>query len=636
MCGIAGILNFNPGAPERGSSEGQTLAQQPEMEAIRRMTGAMAHRGPDAVGTYTDGPLTFGHLRLSIIDLSSAANQPFTDNSGRYVIVFNGEIYNYNEVKQKLKEYAFRTTSDTEMIIAAYAAWGPACLAHFRGMYAFAIWDKQERELFVVRDRLGVKPLYYFSDSERLIFASEQRAILATGWVERKADPEALLDYFSYQSVSYPYSMVKGIRQLEAGAWMKIKNGRIETKVYWDVTSTRVDFDFSDVAAVKKRIRELMLQSVERRLVSDVPVGAFLSGGIDSSAVVGLMAEAGDARPNTFNICFEEEEFDESAYAEIIARKFNTNHTRILLKPTVFLDELKNGLDALDIPSGDGINTYVVSKAIRQSGMTVALSGAGGDELFAGYPFFDQYLRLRNMGGLWKLPLRKTFANVLSWGQSYGKKARMGQMLQLPGNSIDHLYPVFRQIISPRTLGELTTLDVCGSKGTAVGRELLGKRASLDRLALLSQVSAAEYLGYTQHTLLKDTDQMSMAVSLEVREPYFDQDLVEFVLATPDAIKKPVYPKSLLVESLKPLLPDEIVHRKKKGFLFPWELWLRNELRGFGDTHIKQMAQRSFIRPDRLLEHWKRFLAGDKDIRWVELWLFIVLDYWLEKNGVEV
>jgi len=164
----------------------------------------------------------------------------------------------------------------------------------------------------------------------------------------------------------------------------------------------------------------------------------------------------------------------------------------------------------------------------------------------------------------------------------------------------------------------------------------MGKKASLDRLPLLSQVSAAEYMGYTQHTLLKDTDQMSMAVSLEVREPYFDQDLVEFVLAIPDAIKKPVYPKSLLVESLKPLLPDEIVHRKKKGFLFPWELWLRNELRAFGDTHIKRMAQRSFIRPDQLLGHWKRFLAGDKDIRWVELWLFIVLDYWLEKNGVEI
>ena len=299
MCGIAGILNFKH--------------VQPEMEAIHRMTDAMAHRGPDAVGTFADGPLTVGHLRLSIIDLSSAANQPFTDNSGRYVIVFNGEIYNYNEVKQQLKEYAFRTTSDTEMIVAAYARWGSDCLTYFRGMYAFAIWDKQERELFIVRDRLGVKPVYYFADEQRLMFASELRGILATGWVERRVDPAALLDYFSYQSVSYPYSMIKGIRQLEAGSWMRIRDGKIEKKVYWDVTNTGGDFDFSNTEAVKKRVRELMLQSVQRRLVSDVPVGAFLSGGIDSSAVVGLMAEAGDARPNTFNICFEEEEFDEEA-----------------------------------------------------------------------------------------------------------------------------------------------------------------------------------------------------------------------------------------------------------------------------------------------------------------------------------
>lgn len=622
MCGIAGILNFKSPVAEEA--------------AIRRMTDAMAHRGPDAVGFFSDGAMTLGHLRLSIIDLSSAANQPFTDHSGRYVIVFNGEIYNYNEVKQRLKEYPFHTTSDTEVLVAAYAKWGPDCLTYCRGMYAFAIWDRQERELFIVRDRLGVKPVYYFADEQRLLFASELRGILATGWVERKADPAALLDYFSYQSISYPYSVIKDIRQLEAGSWMKIKDGRIEKKVYWDVTGTKVDFDLSSPERIMKRVKELMLQSVERRLVSDVPVGAFLSGGIDSSAVVGLMSEAGSSRPNTFNISFEEEEYDESTYADIIARKFNTHHTRILLKPAVFLDELMNGLDALDIPSGDGINTYVVSKAIRQNGMTVALSGAGGDELFAGYPFFQQYLQVKKMGGLWKLPagVRKLLAGILAGGQTYGKKARMGQMLQLPSNNIDQMYPVFRQIISPGLLSRLTAIDPGGKGITAVGLELAGKRASLMRLPLLSQVSAAEYLGYTQHTLLKDTDQMSMAVSLEVREPYFDQDLVEFVLAIPDEIKRPLYPKSLLVESLKPLLPDEVVHRKKKGFLFPWELWLRNELRTFGEQHIKRMAERDIIRSDRLMDHWKRFLAGDKNIRWVELWLFIVLDYWLEKNGV--
>jgi asparagine synthase (glutamine-hydrolysing) len=599
------------------------------------MTKAMAHRGPDAEGSYTEGNISLGHLRLSIIDLSPESNQPFPDNSGRYTLVFNGEIYNYREVRSLIGDYAFRTSGDTEVIIAAYAKWGAACLKYFRGMFAFAIWDQQEKELFIARDRMGVKPLYYYKDEKRLIFASEIRGILATGLVHKRLCYEALIEYFSYQSVSYPYSSVENILQLEAGAWMKIKNGHIEKKVYWDVTATTTDFD-PDGQRVQKRIRELMLQSIERRLVSDVPVGAFLSGGIDSSAVVGLMAEAGDSRPNTFTVSFEEKDFDESAYADIIAKKFNTRHTKILLKPTVFLDELQNALDAMDTPSGDGINTYVVSKAIRQNGMTVALSGAGGDELFAGYPFFGQYLQLQARKSLWKLPigLRKLLAGALAAGGPEGRKGKIGQLLRLPSVAINQVYPVFRQILSPRLLQQLTNLTGREYFITSVGEELAERQQRLSGMPLLSQVSAAEYLGYTQHTLLKDTDQMSMAVSLEVREPFFDQDLVEFVLAIPDNLKKPVYPKSLLVESLKPLLPDEVVHRKKQGFLFPWNVWLREDLRFFGDRLIKNMAQRPFIKGPALSDHWKRFLAGDKNIRWQELWLFIVLEYWMEKNGI--
>ena len=635
MCGIAGIVEFNN--------------QRTDDALVRNMTRAMAHRGPDAEGFFAEEGVTLGHLRLSIIDLSAAANQPFEDNSGRYTMVFNGEIYNYQEVRPLVTGYAFRTNSDTEVIIAAYAKWGPDCLKYFRGMFAFAIWDRHEKAIFIARDRMGVKPLYYYQDNTRLIFASEVRGILATGLVEKKVDEKALVEYFSYQSVSYPYSVIKGIRQLEAGAWMKVKDGRLEKKVYWDVTTATADFDFGDKQRVQQRVRELMLQSIERRLVSDVPVGAFLSGGIDSSAVVGLMAEAGSSRPNTFNIAFEEKEYDESEYADQVAKKFNTVHTKILLKPTVFLDELKNALDAMDTPSGDGINTYVVSKAIRRSGMTVALSGAGGDELFAGYYFFDTYLQLQARSYLWKIPagLRKALAGLFYTGPAAGKKGKMSQLMQLPSVTIDEIYPVFRQILSPRLLSELTNLTddpsrtsghASGTGGpfpiTSVAAGLSSKRQQIERLPLLSQLSAAEYLGYTQHTLLKDTDQMSMAVSLEVREPFFDQDLVEFVLAIPDALKKPTYPKSLLVESLKPLLPDEIVHRKKKGFLFPWNVWLKSELRTFGDQHIRNMAQRPFINGQALLQYWQRFLKDDPNVRWSELWLFIVLEYWLEKNGV--
>jgi asparagine synthase (glutamine-hydrolysing) len=416
---------------------------------------------------------------------------------------------------------------------------------------------------------------------------------------------------------------------------MKIKSGKAEKKVYWDLTALHARFDFADKTKVEKKIHELLLRSVERRLVSDVPVGAFLSGGIDSSAVVGLMAEASPARPNTFNVSFDEKEYDESGYASLVAKKFNANHERILLKPVSFLEELQNALDAMDTPSGDGINTYVVSKAIRKKGMTVALSGIGGDELFAGYPVFQHYLQLQNKKWLWKLPmgLRKIATSVMTGST----KDRVSQLLRLPSCSIENVYPIFRQILSPLRMRELTTLTPAsgGAFITALQKELLEKKENLLHLPLLSQLSAAEWLGYTQHTLLKDTDQMSMAVSLEVREPFFDLDLVEFVLSVPDTLKKPQYPKSLLVESLKPLLPDEIVFRKKQGFDFPWNLWLRNELQSFCEHHIKNISERPFIRGQQLMKYWKDFQKGNENIRWPEIWLFVVLDYWMEKNGIQ-
>ena len=621
MCGIAGIIDLKGREVDGG--------------LVRGMTNAMAHRGPDADGLFVDGPASLGHRRLSIIDLSPDSNQPFYDPSGRYVMVYNGEMYNYEDVKAMMPDYPFRTSGDTEVLLAAYIRWGADCLRHFRGMYAFVIWDKQEKTAFLCRDKMGVKPLYYAVSDDRLLFSSEVRSILSTGLVARAIDEKGLLEYFSYQSISFPYTVVKGVKQLEAGSWMRVQGGTIEQQQYWDVTSDHINFDFGDKDRVERRIRELMLQSVRRRLVSDVPVGAFLSGGIDSSAVVGLMAEASSSPANTFNISFDEKAYDESEYADIVAATFKTQHTRLLLKPRVFLDELENALDAMDSPSGDGINTYVVSKAISEKGMRVALSGAGGDELFAGYPFFAQYLNLQKRSWIWGFPrgIRGMAASVLSRGKQEGRNGRIGQLLRKPSPSIVDAYPIFRQILPPSLIGRLTRLNPGERVDTAVADELKVRQREIKTLPLLSQVSVAEYLGYTQHTLLKDTDQMSMAVSLEVREPFFDQDLVEFVLAVPDNLKNPTYPKSLLVESLKPMLPDEIVFRKKQGFLFPWEVWLRNDLKDFCARHIKNMADRPFVNGGRLASYWYRFMAGDKQVRWSEIWLFVVLEYWLEKNG---
>jgi asparagine synthase (glutamine-hydrolysing) len=346
------------------------------------------------------------------------------------------------------------------------------------------------------------------------------------------------------------------------------------------------------------------------------------------------MAEVSSTPPVTFNISFEEKEFDESPYAEMIARKFNTTHSRIQLRPESFLEELDNALGSMDTPSADGINTYVVSKAIRNAGITVALSGVGGDELFAGYPFFTRYLQMQRYRGLYGPtgPLRALAAAALR-ATGAGKNHRVARMLAAPDLSIASLYPEFRRILSPELLGQLTSLDT--RNRTLLEAELVRHAEVFNRLPLLSQVSAAEYTGYTQHTLLKDTDQMSMAVSLEVREPFFDHDLVEYLLQVPDAIKRPTYPKSLLVESVRPLLPDEVVHRRKQGFLFPWALWMKRELKSFCEERIARLSERDFIRGKALQAYWKRFLQGDPAVRWTELWLFVVLEYWMEKNHVE-
>jgi asparagine synthase (glutamine-hydrolysing) len=617
MCGIAGILYFNQPVPDQS--------------VIKKMTDAMAHRGPDAHNDFVQGRVALGHRRLSIIDLSDAANQPFADHTGRYRIVFNGEIYNFQDVRARLTYYPFTTSGDTEVLLAAYIKWGADCLTHFKGMFAFAIWDTAEQELFIARDRMGVKPVYYYTNDECFLFASEIRGVLASRLVPNKINTAAVKEFLSYQSIGFPLSIIENIVQLDAGSCITIRGTRVVTKKYWDITGSVGNGSYHDKKQVLQHVRKLLRDSVERRLVSDVPIGAFLSGGIDSSAVVGLMAEVSSSRPNTFTIGFSEKKFDESEYAAQIAKKFNTNHNQVLLKPSVFLDELTNALDAMDTPSGDGINTYVVSKAIRQSGLTVALSGVGGDELFAGYPFFRQYLQLKKFSKIWGATgwARQLAAAAYSLKGS-NKAGRVQQLLRSPSCSVGSFYPEFRRIFAPSLLSKLTSL---GDDPTALETNLLALNGGFEKFPALSQVSIAEYLGYTQHTLLKDTDQMSMAVSLEVREPFFDHDLVTYVLGVPDTLKFPHTPKSLLVDSLQGLLPPEIVHRRKQGFLFPWEIWMKRELYDFCDQRLKRMAERDFINGKQLLIYWERFQKGDPGVRWMELWLFVVLEYWMEKNS---
>ena len=621
MCGICGIYGLNK-------------AESTPM--VQKMNDCIAHRGPDDDGFYVDHKVALGHRRLAIIDLSPAGHQPMQDASQELELIFNGEIYNFLEVQPLINDYPFKTKSDSEVILASYKKWGADCVHQFNGMFAFAIWDKKKEELFIARDRLGIKPLYYYQKDNVFLFASEVRALLATGLVPRKINQHALADYFTYQTVHAPQTLIEGVQMLMPGHHILINKEGVKIQQYWspqkNFTEDAKNKSYNEVC---DEVYELLKASVKRRLISDVPFGAFLSGGIDSSAVVGLMSEVQQQPVKTFTIVFGEKEFSEAQYARVIADKFKTDHHEFHLSPKDFLDDLPHALNALDHPSGDGPNSFIVSRITRENGITMALSGLGGDELFAGYPVFNRYLKLKDKEWLWRTPeaIRKLAGVALAAAKPGIASNKLKQFLELENVDLANSFPVFRQVGNPSALAALLNLKKLPADQIQriLKTELNGKASSLP---LLSQVSIAEITTYMQNVLLRDTDQMSMAVALEVRVPFLDYKLVEYVLGIPDQYKKPIYPKKLLVDCLKGLLPDEIVHRKKMGFVFPWEVWLKNELRDFCEERINQLSKRTFINGNHLQHQWMKFLQGDKSIRWLDMWLCIVLEDWMEKNRV--
>ena len=622
MCGIAGIY-ANQLYPEAGT-------------AIRAMNACISHRGPDDEGYYTDARVALGHRRLAILDLSPAGHQPMTDTHNRYEIIFNGEIYNFQDVRVLLKDYEFKTRTDTEVILAAYHAWGPQCLHRFNGMFAFALWDRQEQSLFIARDRLGIKPLYYTEKDGHFFFASEIRSILATGKVERKLNRDVLPEYFTYQTVHAPNTLVKDVFMLLPGHYIELKNGKHTISRWW---SPRENYSTASEGKsyenVCRDVKDLLTASVERRLISDVPFGAFLSGGIDSSAVVGLMNNILDQPVRTFTISFDEERFSEAEFARQVAEKFKTEHHEFRLRPEDFLRELPVALDALDHPSGDGPNSYIVSSITRKNGITMALSGLGGDELFAGYPVFNRSLQLEKMNWIWSMPrpVRQAVAAAYRTFRPGVTSEKVSQLAGLKTGELINSFPVSRQVGMPKHVRSLTgkLADPDPLKEILI-RELSDRGVSLP---LLGKVSVAEIATYMQNVLLRDTDQMSMAVALEVRVPFLDYELVEYVLGISDEYKRPVYPKKLLVDSLGDLLPPEIVHRKKMGFVFPWEVWLKNELRPLCEGRISKLSERGVVNGSYLQDSWNRFLKGDTGVRWLDMWLCTVLEYWMEKNQIE-
>lgn len=617
MCGINGIFKFHDA---NGIKKG-----------IKLMNSAISHRGPDSEGEFFFRNAGLGHRRLSIIDLNDNAKQPFVDNSGRYALVFNGEIYNYKQLKAYLSEYSFKTNSDSEVLLALYIKMGVACLNILEGMFAFAVYDTVKNEIFIARDRLGIKPLYYFINEEFIIFSSEIKAILASNFIERRVNKPALYDYIRYQTVHAPQTIVKGVNMLMPAHYCFISNHKFEAKKYWELA-----FDNSNLGKsydqTKNDIKELFYSAVEKRLISDVPLGAFLSGGIDSSLVTGVMSDLSSSKINTFSVNFDESDFSEGKYARTVAKLFNTNHTEILLKPLDFLENLPEALKISDHPSGDGPNSYIVSKVTKNAGVSVALSGLGGDELFAGYDVFKKIFQLKKYDSLAATPVfvRKSIAKILTSLKNDIRTKKIAELLMLPDFDFKNIYPVFRLLFSDKEINNFFSADDYYANRVSE----ICTQIPLNPTHLLSAVSLAEINTYMQNVLLRDTDQMSMASALEVRVPFLDHKLVEYLYNVPDSFKYPHSPKKLLTESLN-ILPDEIINRPKMGFVLPWEHWLKNELSSFLDSRISSLAEREFFNTEAVISLKNKFLRGDKSVSWARLWIFIVLEDYLQKTELK-
>ncbi|WP_246099098.1 asparagine synthase (glutamine-hydrolyzing) [Persicimonas caeni] len=596
------------------------------------MIGALAHRGPDDRGVFSDEQVVLGHRRLSILDPSPLGHQPMAAADGRVQVVFNGEIYNFHELRDQLggAGHTFRSDSDTEVLLYGFLEWGEALIERLVGDFAFAIYDGREQALLLARDRFGVKPLYYARLGDQLVFASEVRAILRSGRVAAQLDEARLPEFLSLQSVAPPATLVEGVRMLEPGATMRVDAGGVCIRKFWDLAEHAAEPLAGDPATMRREVQRRLYRAVERQMVSDVPLGAFLSGGIDSSAVVGMMSRLVERPIQTIAVAFDDAGFDDGHFARIAADAFGTDHVEVKLTDDELYEHAHAALGAQDHPSADGINTYIVSQAARRRGLKVALSGLGGDELFAGYSNFARLERLgRFQSGLAAVPapLRHAVATVCDGPTRPIAAQKIAELLRSDG-SIAEAYPVVRRVLSRAQLGEL--LHEPGDETLGVTRRLRQAFFARPNMPTLSQVSYAEATSYMHDILLRDTDQMSMAHSLEVRVPLLDHELAEYVVRIPDAVKRPkMAPKQLMVDALDGLLPDEIVHRPKQGFRMPFERWLKGPLRDTCRTNLQRVAAIPSFREHAIATLWEDFLAGKASVSWSRVWLLNCLGSWI-------
>jgi asparagine synthase (glutamine-hydrolysing) len=639
MCGIFGIVASNGSIPPL---------------ALECATDSLAHRGPDDRGTVVIQSSTtpqleigLGSRRLAILDLSPLGHQPMQDAETGNWIVYNGEIYNFRELRTRLQNEGARfvSQSDTEVLLKAYGRWGEKCLGELRGMFAFAIWDAKRSRLLLGRDPMGIKPLYFCSTGQYFLFASELRTLLGTELIPRRLDPAGLVSYLNFGSVYDPITMIQGISALQAGHYAVWENGRVTDSMYWDLATLAgagtAASDLAGNATARKNLEDEVYatldQAVRMQMVSDVPVGLFLSGGIDSSSLAGILSRAG-IRLNTFSIIFREAEYSEAEYSRKVARTFASEHQEIMVSQRDVLDAIPYALKAMDQPTIDGLNTFLIARQTRAAGIKVALSGLGGDELFAGYSTFRDVPRMERFDTFWRrFPafLRQPLLGVFS---SLAPDNDQNRKLTALGSGQDRaLHPYFlaRALFTPEQRDSLLAAVDDG----AVLRASVPLQESLSHARALDPINRVSYLEarcYMLNTLLRDSDVMSMAHGLELRVPLIDHQLADKLLALPGTWKLDSnVPKPLLVGALKGALPSEIVQRKKQGFTLPFERWLREDLRVEMEASLPKISQgplAALLNHDSVTHVWDDFL--NQCTSWSRIWSLYVLEQWCELNSV--
>ena len=635
MCGIAGLIDFSNGRlPGYGNHSGKVL---------RIMLDHLRHRGPDDRGeekfVVEHGPTVYlGHQRLSIIDLTQMGHQPMTNDSQTIWISTNSEIYNFRELRQELKNlnYNFFSNSDTEVLLKAYEEWGVDCLAKLRGMFAFAIWDSRKKVLFLARDRLGIKPLYYFSSPDCFLFGSEVRALAATGIPGTSVNTTGLFHYFSFGSLSAPDTLWESIKELLPGHYLLVTPESMQDKKYWDP----LEFALApSPESIDDLLKETLKDSVKFRQISDVSLGAFLSGGIDSSAIVSLMHQEADHAVETLSVIFKEPEYDESVYSDKVAQQMGTRHHTLELGESDLVNALPQAILAMDQPTVDGINTFLISKCAREVGWKVALSGIGGDELFGGYDSFRLVPRLLGVERILSALPRSWTSFIGNCLQRFlpasDQTTKLGHLVR-GQKSGSHIYFLMRALFCEDRVRGLFRDKNCADN--EIIKHLTRTKQQTDSLSAihpLKQISYLELTHYLSSTLLRDTDMMSMAHGLEIRVPLIDHRLVELMFSIPAKIQFARPPKkSLLVRSLPHPLPAEVVHRKKMGFTLPFEHWMRNDLRKEVESVLLERISplSDFIEEKEVTQVWKEFLAGR--VSWSRPWALYVLKKWFSLNPV--